>query len=111
MTKDIGDTKLIKEKHPEVLWIGDLKEKYKIPYNELQFKILSNSDKHLSSSGDAVIPAYFGGDLVIYNCPNCNSKDRGVWGSGSWLGELSGCEIFGFNKYDEIINKTKLLWL
>lgn len=107
---DIGD-KVLLEKHPKVLWIGDMLNEYEKSYNELQFMILANSEYHISCAGDSVIPSYFGGDVLQYNCPDCLSKDRGVWKTDSWLSKLSGSKIYGFNNYNELINKAIELWL
>jgi len=109
-TVDIGDNRIL-DKHKEVLTIEELFNKgdYK-SYNELQFKILANSEHHISPAGDCVIPAYFGGDLLIYNHPNCNSTNRGVWKTGSWLKLLSGANIYGFNDYNQLIDKSIELW-
>ena len=110
-TIDIGDLRLIKNKYPNVLWIGDMFEKYKVEsYNELQFMILANSEMHIASAGEAVIPAYFGGDLLIYGCPNCNSKNRGVWKTDSWMKLLSNCKIYGYTNYNQLLLKAKELW-
>ncbi len=106
---DIGDLEIIR-KH-NVKWICDMLDKNKnLSYNELQFMILANSEKHITPSGDAVIPSYFGGDVLIYNCKNCQSSSRGVWQTNSWLKELSGSKIYGFNDYDKLINKSLELW-
>jgi len=106
---NIGDIELLTE-FPEVLWIGDLLKNSDKSYNELQFMLLANSDKHISCAGDAVISSYFGGDVLIYNCPNCNSSNRGVWKTDSWLGKLSEAKIHGFNNYHKLIDKAVELW-
>jgi len=103
---DIGDEEILK-KHPEIIWIKDLFNNSYSSYNELQFKILANSDHHIAPAGDCVIPAYFGGELLIYSHPNCNSSNRGIWKTNSWLKELSGANITSFNDYDELLNYCK----
>jgi len=107
---DIGDKEVI-TKHPEVIDIENLLLETNKIYNEVQFMILANSDHHISPAGDAVIPAYFGGDLFIYNCPNCTSANREVWRTGSWMEKLSGSKIFGHNNYDELLNNITEKWL
>lgn len=106
---DIGDEILL-EAHPEVIWIGNLLKEGNKSYNEIQFMLLANSDRHITPAGDAVIPSYFGGDVLIYNCPNCMSANRGVWKTDSWLKELSGSKIYGFNDYDILKEKAIELW-
>lgn len=106
---DIGDEILL-EMHPEVIWIGDLLKESDKTYNEIQFMLLANSDKHITPSGDAVIPSYFGGDVLIYNCASCMSANRGVWKTDSWLKDLSGSKIYGFNNYDALKEKAIELW-
>lgn len=109
-TVDIGDLEVLK-KHPEVIYIEDLLENTDKNYNQVQFMLLANSDKHITPAGDAVIPSYFGGDVVIYNCPNCTSANRGVWKTNSWLKILSGANIYGYNKYQDVLSQTKNMWL
>ena len=107
---DIGDEAVL-SKFPEVLYINNLLEDYDFSYNTLQFMLLANSDRHISCAGDSVVPAYFGGELLSYGCPNCPSKDRGVWKTGSWMEKLSGSKIYGFTNINELINKGTELWL
>ena len=73
--------------------------------------VLANSNHHISPAGDSVVPSYFGGDVFMYNCPDCNSKNRGVWKTDSWLKKLSGANIFGFNSYEELLNECIKRWL
>tara|TARA_R100000908_G_C3746868_1_gene142047 strand:+ start:976 stop:1761 length:786 start_codon:yes stop_codon:yes gene_type:complete len=107
---DIGDEQVLSE-FPNVIWIKDLYDDTKDSYNELQFKILANSDKHISPAGDCVIPAYFGGDLLIYKSPNAPSANRGVWDTNSWLRLLSDSNILSFTNYNSLLLKAKELWL
>jgi hypothetical protein len=72
--------------------------------------LLANSDKHITPAGDAVIPCYFGGDVLIYNCPNCISSNRGVWKTGTWMEKLSNANIISFNNYNDLLNKAIELW-
>lgn len=107
---NIGDKELLL-KHPEVIDIETLLSETNKNYNELQFMLLSNSEHHITPSGDAVVPSYFGGEVLIYNCPDCNSSDRGVWKTGSWMEKLSDSKIYGFNNYDDLFNDVKNRWL
>ena len=107
---DIGDNDLLK-KYSDVLWIGDILENNpNYTYNEAQFMILANSEMHISCAGDSVIPSYFGGDVLMYNHPNCNSTNRGVWKTDSWLSKLSGSKIYGTQNYNQLLNKSIELW-
>ena len=107
---DIGDEELLK-RYPNVISISNLLENHpKISYNEMQFLILANSSKHISSAGEAVIPACFKGDVLIYNHPNCVSSDRGVWKTDSWLQLLSGSVIYGCQNYDELLHHATTIW-
>lgn len=99
---DIGDEVVLKE-FPEVLWIKDLYSDKYDSYNDLQFKILANSDHHIAPAGDCVIPAYFGGELIIYSHPRCNSTNRGIWKSDSWLKEFSDIKIKSYDDYNNLI--------
>jgi len=79
-TVEIGDAYVLNE-FSNVITIEELyKSGSYSSYNELQFKILANSDHHIAPAGDCVIPAYFSGDVLIYNHPNCNSTNRGCLG-------------------------------
>jgi len=109
-TVDIGDKEVLK-KYPSVIDIETLLSQTDKNYNEVQFMILSNSLHHITAAGDAVIPSYFGGDVFIYNCPDCMSKDRGVWKTGSWLEKLSGSKVYGYNDYEKLLNDSKNMWL
>lgn len=106
---NIGDEELLKKYN--IMSICDiLKENNNISYNLVQFMVLANSNKHITPAGDAVIPSYFGGDTLIYNHPNCGSSNRGVWKTNSWLKSLSNSNIYGFNSYDKLIEKSIELW-
>lgn len=107
---NIGDKEVL-SRHPEVIDIESLLEDTDKSYNEVQFMVLANSNHHISPAGDAVIPCYFGGDVLIYNCPRCKSSARGVWKTGSWMEKLSGSKIYGFNNYNELLNNAKDKWL
>lgn len=109
-TVNIRDKEVIK-KYSEVIDIEDLLENSDKSYNEIQFMLLANSNHHITPAGDAVIPCYFGGDVLIYNCPRCKSSARGVWKTGSWMEKLSGSKIYGFNNYNELLNNAKNKWL
>jgi hypothetical protein len=107
---DIGDYNVLSE-YKDVITIEDLYENGKYEsYNELQFKILANSECHIAPAGDSIIPAYFGGDLLMYNHPNCNSTNRGIWRTDSWLKLLSNVNVYGFNNHNDLLNKAIELW-
>lgn len=106
---DIKDNEILQKYN--ILSITDILESNpSYSYNLVQFMILANSDKHISPAGDAVIPSYFGGDVLIYNCNNCPSIDRGVWKTNSWLKYLSNANIYGVTDYNDLIAKANELW-
>jgi|TARA_B100001094_G_C18155827_1_gene786394 hypothetical protein len=109
-TVNIGDKEVLK-RHSEVIDIEDLLKNSNKSYNEIQFMLLANSNHHITPAGDAVIPCYFGGDVLIYNCMHCNSANRGVWKTGSWMEKLSGSKIYGYNNYNDLLNDAKSKWL
>lgn len=109
-TINIGDKEVLK-RHSEVIDIEDLLKNTDKSYNEIQFMLLANSNHHITPAGDAVIPSYFGGEVLIYNCSNCNSANRGVWKTGSWMEKLSGSKIYGYNNYDNLLEDAKSKWL
>lgn len=109
-TVNIGDKEVLK-RHSEVIDIEDLLKNTHKSYNEIQFMLLANSNHHITPAGDAVIPCYFGGDVLIYNCMYCNSANRGVWKTGSWMEKLSGSKIYGYNNYNDLLNDAKSKWL
>jgi len=107
---EINDEEIIRRHN--VIYINDLLDENKdLTYNQLQFMLLANSDKHISSAGEAVIPSYFGGETVIYTCPDCRAVDRGVWKTDSWLKELSGSKIVGYNDYEDINKHITNEWI
>lgn len=107
-----GDYDLIKDKHPEIITIKDVMDKHpELNFNTAQFAIHATSDKHISpSGGNACLSAYFGGDLFIFDTYNEAGPLRGIWQTNSWLKFLGGSNIYGFNKYEDMLNKIKELW-
>lgn len=103
---DIQDEELLEE-FPNVIWIKDLYNDTYKSYNELQFKILANSDIHIAPAGDCVIPAYFGGETIIFRHPQCASSTRGVWYSNSWLKMLSNSKITAYDSYIGLLEYIK----
>ena len=108
-TVDIKDEEIVK-KHNIILFNDLLENNKNLSYNELQFMILANSSKHITSAGEAVIPSYFGGETVIYTHPNCQASNRGVWKTDSWLSMLSDSKINGYQDYDSIISHIEKKW-
>lgn len=108
-----NDLKILSERYPEVFTIQKLLEiQPDLDYNTAQFILLASSEKHLAvAGGNACVSAYFGGDLLIYNCPDCDSKDRGVWDTDSWLSLLGGSKVYGYKSYDSIIDHITSNWL
>jgi 16S rRNA G966 N2-methylase RsmD len=101
-TVNIHDNEVLK-RHSSVICINDVIDEDST-YNETQFKLLANSEYHIAPAGDAVVPSYFGGELLIYFHPKCKSSNRKVWHTDSWLKELSGCNVTGISDYNDIIS-------
>jgi hypothetical protein len=108
---NIKDEEVLK-KHKDVLYINDLiKINKEFKYNELQFNLLANSEKHISPAGEAAISAYFGGDVLIYRTNQVDIDYQKVWNTDSWLKKFSDANIYGFNTYDEIKKFIIKNWL
>jgi len=106
---DLKDKEYLKENHPEVTILDDLVEDN---WNIEQMKAMANADKHLTvAGGDAVLAAYFKGDLVIYNSLGTTATNRGIWGTNSYLSKFSGSSINGFNEKSQILDYIKNKWL
>ena len=108
---EFEDHKMIKEKHPEVTTIYEYLEANKRGFNEAQLDILGDS-KHVitTAGGGAFLSAYFGEDVVIFNCSDCKSCNREVWSTNSWLKVFNNSNIFGFQDYDELFNFVDKRW-
>jgi len=110
--RKFNDYEFIKQNYPEVYTIEDFKNTYPdMNYNILQFMIEACSEKHITvSGGNACIASYFGGDVLIFDSIEGAGAGRGVWKTDSWLRLLGGANIFGFNNYNDLINKVKEKW-
>lgn len=110
---ELGDFELIEKKHPEVITIQDmLINNPDTDFNTVQFALLASSDRHIAvAGGNACVSAYFGGELIIYNCPTCPSHNRRIWETGSWLEMLSNSSITGYKSYSDILTYVKAKWL
>lgn len=110
---DLGEFELIQEKYPEIVTIQNTLEKNpSLDYNQAQFALLASSDKHIAvAGGNACVSAYFGGEVLIFNCPDCPSHDRGIWKTGSWLELLSKAKIYGYQSYTHILEHVKTNWV
>lgn len=108
------DYRLIRQKYRKrVLTMGAFWWKLRgLDFNQRQFAIHACADKHLAvSGGNACIAAYFGGDLLIFDSKDSHVSGRGVWKTDSWLKELSGSKVYGFDTLDELVRKAKELWM
>jgi len=96
----------------DVITIYDFMKKYDIGYNEAQLIIMSQA-KHIVTvnGGNAVLSSYFGEDVMIYGNDNCESTNRGIWKTGSWLKELSGANIIGHLNEKELLMDCEKRWL
>lgn len=105
---DFQDYNLIKEKFPEVYIMTDLFSS-KENYNICQFKIHAQSLKHICvSGGNACISSYFGGEVLIFD--SSEGKKREIWETNSWLKELSGSKIIGFDDKNDLVKYVKNNW-
>jgi hypothetical protein len=102
------DYKLIEEKFPNVFTLRNFLNKEN-DFNITQFKLHSNSLKHICvSGGNACIASYFKGEVLIYDSPE--GIKREIWDSNSWLSELSGSKINGFNDKDKLLKFVIKNW-
>lgn len=106
------DYKLIKRKFRSVITIEDFWWKLrKLDFNQRQFAIHACADRHISvSGGNACLAAYFGGDLLMFDSPEGQGAGRGVWKTDSWLKELGGARVYGFNDHSSLVAKAKAFW-
>lgn len=106
-----GDYDLINEKHPQIITVYDYMKANNIGFNEAQLDIMGDTTYTIAAAGgNAVLAAYFGKDLIIYNHPNCKSSTRGIWYTDSWLKLLGNVNIFGFQDYDKIYSFIDDRW-
>ena len=102
-------------KHPtllkNVVTIYDYMNKHNVGYNEAQLEMMAQA-KHIATvnGGNAVLSSYFGEDVIIYSSHKV-LPERGIWGTGSWLGLLSGSNIIGCSNEKEMLGKCKERWL
>lgn len=105
LIKPFNDYEFIESNYPDVITIFDIMKKYNMDYNEAQFNAHSTSNIHITTSGgSACISSYFDGIIHIYDSPNGAGAGRGIWKSDSWLKDINGSEIVGYNNYESIIN-------
>lgn len=109
---EFKDYDFLEKNHPDVITIKKLQNlNPQMDYNSLQFSIHASSEKHISvSGGNACVAAYFGGDLIIFDSPEGEGANRGIWKTDSWLKLLGNSNIYGFNNYDDIISFCKKKW-
>jgi len=99
-------------KYENVTTIYDVMKEYNIGFNKAQMWIHSLANETIATAGgNAVLSAYFGNDVIIFNCKNCKSENRGIWHTDSWLTELGCNNIVGCNTYEDLVNIGKQRWL
>lgn len=108
---EFKDHEMIKEKHPEVITIYDYLETNDVGFNDAQLEILGDT-KHVITvaGGSAVLGAYFGEELIIFNCNNCKSSERGIWDTDSWLKVFNQSKVVGFKSYNDIVDYVDKNW-
>lgn len=109
---EFDDYKVIEERHPYVITMKHLLKTHpKLDYNTLQYYTSASSSKHLTTSGgNACVASYFGGDVIIFDSPKGKGAGRGIWKTDSWLKDLGGAKILGFNDYESILKTIKDRW-
>lgn len=109
---DFNDHEILKGFNGVITIQDILKENPSYSYNEIQFMMEATSNRHLTVAGaNAIISSYFGGEVFIYTGKNNPNEERGVWRTDSWLKKLSNAKIYGYQNYNELINKAKEKWL
>ena len=104
---DFGDYGLI-SKYKNIKTIYDVIDEHRIGFNEAQMWMLSHAKNIVSvNGGNAVLSAYFGENLFIYGCNDCNSTNRGIWKTNSWLKHLGGSNIFGYTDYELLLKEVE----
>lgn len=105
---NFNDYGLIKDRFPHIFTLKDFMSK-EDNFNKLQFKIHANSSKHICvSGGNACIASYFGGEVLIFD--SLEGIKREIWETDSWLKNISGSKIIGFDNKNEILNFVKNNW-
>jgi len=108
---EFKDHKMIRENHPEVITIYDYLETHDIGFNDAQLEILGDTTHVITvAGGSAILGAYFGEELTIFNCKSCKSAQRGIWETGSWLKIFNQAKVVGFKNYDDIIDYVDKNW-
>lgn len=99
-------------KHPKVLSLYDLLEKYPtFSINEIQLRIFANCTKYISSNGgQLILSAYFGGENIIFS-KKCRELDPNVNSFYKWYHKLGGGVFQHVNNYDDLIQLVKEKWV
>lgn len=110
---DIKEYEFFEKHHPEIVYSQKLMQEYPDKsFNEIQMMLLANSEHHIATAGgEAAIASYFGGDLFIYRHPNCQSSNRGVWKTDSYLKRFSNISIFGYDDKELLLQESKKRWI
>jgi len=106
---DFKDYELTNKYNIETVY--DIIDTYNIGFNTAQLYIHSKAKHTISvAGGNAILSAFFGTDLVQYHNSTLMSKDRGVWGSESWLSKLGCTNVIGVNSYDDLFKICNERW-
>jgi len=100
----------IVDKHPEVITIQELHRKFpQLTFNRLQVMLYANTDAFISvSGGTTIFVCYFAKDTVMF-VKNC--RDVGNGAIKGWYKQLYGTEVHDVSTDEDLINKSKELYL
>lgn len=92
--------------------VYDVMDKYNVGFNTAQMYIHSAAKYTVTvAGGNSFLSAYFGKEMIQFNCPNCQSTTRPVWGNDSWLNKFNNVKIIGYRNYNHIMQTAEDRWL
>lgn len=104
------DYKLTQKYNIETIY--DIMNEYEIGFNTAQLYIHSAAKYTVTvAGGNSILSSFFGDEMIQFNCSNCTSSDREIWGSDTWIKRLNNVKIIGEQNYNNILNIAKERWL
>lgn len=104
------DYPIVKKYNIETVY--DVMNKYNIGFNTAQLYIHSAAKHTVTvAGGNSILSAYFGKEMIQFNCPNCQSANRQVWGSDTWLNKFNNVKIIGYKNHNHIMQTAEDRWL
>ena len=105
-----NDYELTKKYNIETIY--DIMNEESIGFNTAQLYIHSKAKYTVTvAGGNSVLSSFFGDELIQYNCPDCTSTNREIWGSDTWIKNINNVKIIGSQSHNEILKITKQRWL